>query len=452
MRMMPGVAVAALLAIVFGRDSLPPGGRKGEALPTRGVSIIAEDGGAVPMEFFTAFSSPATEPATRAAVSAPRLPASLHIAAQQSAGKAVLPPTAPGTPASPGTARPAPGTEKSSETAYASLSGGGSASSVRVPSLDDIPSGLPPPLLPDYSPLPPPFRGLRAFARGGLFRARQEPDFFGRDNAAYAMRGETCSLGLNYDWSPDTVLAASVEKLSATTESRHPHDARQTRTDGVLFHAGLETILFSASILKLNAFHGTLDHEGDGTIGNALSSSPWREDRHSSRMYGVSAAVSLPLLFWGYRVVMDSRVDFARITTGAYTHQTQGPWSVPVRVDGFSSQSLAFSSSTAMARDFLSRLGLVTLRAGAGFGYEMSGTAGGVRSLNALAAAPMPYMAAGFVGNPSRFRCAWSGMYHVSAGLDYQSPGGWSWSAEYRRDFSAAYSRDSLRLEAGRSF
>ncbi len=454
MRMMPGVAVAALLAVVLGSAVQPPEGREERGLPAQAAARGDGYGAAVSGEFFASFTAPASGGAPVALVPRPRSAKNTRAAAPHP----VPPPPSPPIPPPDGVGGKAGGflSGNGSGTAYASLSSVGACAGESA-GFADIPSGDPPPLLLDAGPVRPPSRGIRAYAGGGLFRARQSPDYFTRDNAAYSVTGDSYSLGLQYDWSVDTVVGVSVEKLSSTTRSLHPYDTRETRTDGILGHVAVDTVLFNSSLLKLRGFGGTLDQEGEGELGDAVSVNPWREEKHSSRTYGASATFSVPLLFWGYRVVMDTGVDYRHVKTDAYTHQSRGPWlppgswNAPVQVQAFSSSSLSFPSSFSMAKDFLSHWGLVTLRTGGGFAYETSRTAGGARALNAASASATP-SPAGFLGKPSRFQSSWSGMYHVAAGLDYQSPGGWNWSVDYRRDFAIAYSRDSLRLEVGRSF
>ncbi len=243
--------------------------------------------------------------------------------------------------------------------------------------------------------------------------------------------------------------------MDATVKSRHPNDARESRLNGFLANASLDTVLFNSSLLSLKGFYGRLDSEGDGSItdGNTGDVRPWREYAHTSDIYGVSGNFSMPLLLWGHRVVVDTGVDYRRVRTDPYTHEVDmGGYSETLSGGKLSSYSLALPTTVSVAKDFVSHWGLITARFGSGFIYEFSDSANGVRALNARAARPLE-TAGGFVYHPFPSSSSYRrGFYHVNLGLDFQSPGGWNMRLDYRRDFAGGYSRDNMQFALGRSF
>lgn len=301
----------------------------------------------------------------------------------------------------------------------------------------------------------PPARGLRVWAAGGTARSKQEvsPD----DSSAYSMTEKRYSAGIAYDWSVDTVLGAGVEMLDATVKSGAPHDARESRVDGVFATASVDTVLFDSWLLGLKGFYGKLDHgDGGGIVGawddGGATKTTFQEEAHGSSMYGLSAKLSVPMLLWGHRVVADAGIDYRRITTEAHGYRVASAGLFGERMEQRGSSSLAFPFGFSMEKDFVRPWGLVTPRFGAGFTYETSKTASGVRALHALSAAPVYFDSGGFHGAPLSFASLPGGMCHVALGVGVKTVGGWDASLDYRRDFAGGYTRDSFKLELGRSF
>lgn len=346
-----------------------------------------------------------------------------------------------------------PESPRSSETAYASFASPAPRDSGGIRA--DIPSGDLPPLMLEALAAPdsarPLSRGLRVRADGGLLRAEQELSLF--DNAAYRLSGRKYSVGLDYDWSVDTVVGAGVEMLDATVKSGQPYDSRKTTVSGLFANASLDTVLFNSYLVGVKGFYGTLDSGSSGAVGawddRGATSARWREAEHDSRMYGLSGKVSVPVLLRGQRVVFDAGVEYARIDTGGHEYELADAGAA--RTERLSSTSLAFPVNFSVERDFLTRRALVTPRFSAGYSYETSDSAGGVRAMNALSALPLPYHSAGFHSAPPPF-VSLQKTYHAGLGLDVKTTGGWDMALDYRRDFADAYSQDSLSLELGRSF
>lgn len=499
-RLMPGVVVAAILTVFFsGVESEPPhpeadlSARVFHSLqrkrPTQpllpdfaslgfGDPVDEEFSGGEPPQFFTRFPSPAdsalAERAPRAhaaSLTPPPTPASplqLAIAPEMLSAP---PPRAPERPRTT-PRRPAPSVDAAGFTLARTMKlprrddGGGSETayaSMHFPAdsgvdMADVPSGDLPPLLlvgdsgAAYSS--PPARGVHAWASGGIARARQDPS--AEDVAAYRMTAKKYSVGVNYDWTVDTVLGVSFDMLDYEVKSGHKYDSRKTDGDGLFANASMDTVMFDSYLLGLKGFYGSLESDGAGYIGawdtNGASSSRWREPKHRSHMYGASANVSVPMLFWGYRVVVDAGVDYKRLKTRAHAFHVEesGPGATPVR--RLSSNSLSIPVAFTMEKDFLNQWGMVTSRLGAGYARETSDSAGGVRSLHALSASPLYFDSNRFSGTEVAFDSARSDFYHVNLGLDVKTVGGWNVSVDYRRSFASEYRKDDLKLALGRSF
>ena len=497
-RLMPGVVVAALLLVFFGNADAPPERRKADlservlfsaanarqgtaAFPSPRPSGFEENGDAEAPQFFASF--PAVESGKRNAPAADAASAVVPLAivpemlattpaphaeeyAPDRASLAIAPKlpkartrrrsaqSGPLTNADGFTliknTRLASRSGKSSENAYASMA----LPAESYNEMESVPSGDLPPLLVQTGSLRPPARGVRTWASGEMARAQQ--DLSVDTTAAYRLTGQKYSLGLDYDWSVDTVLGASVDMLDYRVKSGHQYDSRKTDIDGYAANVSLDTVMFDSYLLGLKGFYGKLDNEGDGYIGawddNGKSTSPWREFKHRSHIYGLSGNVRVPMLFWGYRAVIDAGVDYKHIKTDPYSYWVEMAGDAPSRGKKFSSSSLAIPVAFSLEKDFFNSCGLITSRLGVGYTYETSDTAAGVRAMNALSAVPVYYESTRFHGEPYPFYSVQKGFYHVNLGFDVKTTGGWNVSVDYRRDFGSEYYKDNLKLELGRSF
>ena len=503
-RLMPGVVVATLLLVFFGNADVPPERRKEDlsdrvlfsaanarqgtmAVPSPKTFSFEERGESEAPQFFASFpaaeSAKRTNPATGLADASsaagavvplaiiPEMLASTPAAYAEEyvpdRAAAAIAPTLP----KPRTRRRAaqsgplanadgftlvkntrlaPRSGKSSENAYASMALPAESSS----EMESVPAGDLPPLLVQTRPSRPPARGVRTWASGEMTRAQQDVSV--DTTAAYRMTGRKYSLGLDYDWSVDTVLGASVDMLDYRVKSGHQYDSRKTDIDGYAANVSLDTVMFDSYLLGLKGFYGKLDNEGDGYIGawddNGASTSPWHEYKHQSHIYGLSGNVRVPMLFWGYRAVVDVGVDYKHIKTGPYSYWVEMAGSRASQGKKYSSTSLAIPFAFSLEKDFFNSCGLITSRLGAGYTYETSDTAAGVRAMNAISAVPIYYESTQFRGAPYPFYSVQKGLYHVNLGLDVKTAGGWNVSVDYRRDFGSEYYKDNLRLELGRSF
>ncbi len=471
-RLMPGVALAALLALSAGFLDAAPAPPAQPRQPTLSERLLrrrpqstmtpapteapAPSKTPVLREFFTAFA-PAPVPAPAEPAAPP---------ARRKRAARTTPPRAPARTAPACTADSAAPARRGAATAYASLAFpdafrdselGDPRRPVASPAVDTTPSGSPPPL--DILVRPahslPPARGLRAWVSTETSRAEQA--LSDEDTAAYTLAETKHSAGLDYDWSVDTTLGVSADILDATVKSLQPHDRRRSDVTGLVANARVDTVLFNTFLLGLGGFYGSLDTEGAGDLGawntGGATTSFFRENGHESAVYGLSGRLSVPMLAGGWRTVVGAGAEYSRIDADAfeYTLASAGTASM----EKTSSSSLRFPVDFSVERDFVKSWGLLTPRLTGGYVYETSDTANGVRALGALSASRVPFESYGgldFVRSPVPFFSLRRTMYSLGAGIDIRTLGGWRFSADYRRDIAAAYTRDAFRFELGRSF
>lgn len=441
MRLLPGVVVATLLVIFF-ECTEPPA-----ETPAHSVSASsAARPGFVPdfsREFFTAFAKSNPKPEAK----------EKHRPARNSAARGTVSEPARGTPS------PAEFTDSAAPygSAYASLTLP-DEQQYSADSADNIPSGAPPPLDMLFDPahsLPPapPARGLRAWTSAETSRAAQEPSLY--DTTAYSLKETKYSAGLDLDWSADTVLGVSVDKLDARVSGGHAHDFRSTDIDGIVANARVDTLLFDKYLLGLKGSYGRLDNSGAGGLGDLLdpdaAPSPFTETEHRSDMYGLSGVFGVPMLAGGFRMLVKGGAEYTRIDAAPFEYVLDAAGPMVMKEETDSHSSLRFPVDFSVERDFVKHWGVITPRVTGGYVYESSGNANGVRALGAFSASRIEN-AGGFVTSPAPFFSLEKSMYHIGAGLDLRTAGGWNLTAHYRRDIADAYNRDTFRLELGRSF
>lgn len=301
-----------------------------------------------------------------------------------------------------------------------------------------------------------PAKGIAVHAGGGRFRERQQ--LRDRGNNVYSREGALYSLSLEYDWSADSVVGASVDILDSTVKSLYDADPRENRIQGYAANANYRGTLFGMFPVEANAFYGWLDHEGSGETarpGTGMTY-PWKEDTHHSNTYGFSAKAGLPLLFLDSLKVMPSvGVRYAALTTKGYSVDIGTFNPMPMRIPEMKSTSIAVPLGVTAGMDFPQVWGIVTPRVGGGVEVEFDESASGVRALHSSAASHVD-IGMDMMGitrmSPIRFDAARELLYNVNLGLDVKTVGGWEISAEYMRNWMAAYTRDDFKLEIGRCF
>lgn len=304
---------------------------------------------------------------------------------------------------------------------------------------------------PAYPALPP--KGIAVRAGGGSFREEQQAHEWGQ--SVYAHKGSMYSLDIEYDWSIDSVVGASIGMVSSTLKSLQDADSRENRMQAYVAGAHYRGSLFSLFPVETRAFYGWVDHEGSGEVGKpgtAVLPNPWKEDAHHSTMYGASATVGLPLLFLNsLKVLPEAGVRYTTLKTKGYSVGISD-YMMPIRMPQTTSTSIAVPISVTAKMDFPRIWGLATPRAGYGVEMEFDETAGGVHAMNSPAASRMHFDSLMMPINQIAFDPAHRLLFHVNLGLDVKTAGGWEISAEYKRKWVSTYTRDDFRLEIGRCF
>ncbi len=294
-------------------------------------------------------------------------------------------------------------------------------------------------------------------AGGGRFREEQQTYEWGQ--SVYKHDGARYSLGLEYDWSVDSIVGVSIDMIDSKLKSLHDDDSRENRIQGYRASANYKGSLFGMLPFDAKAFFGWTDHDGSGLVAQpgTWAPYPWKEDSHRSTVYGVSGKVGLPLLFLdSLKVLPEAGVRYTTMTTKSYNVDIGDMGAMPILIPQQTSTSVSVPISVTAKMDFPRIWGIVTPRIGGGVEMEFDKTATGVHVMNSAAASRINITQDPFTGkymiSPIRFDPAHRLLLNFNLGIDMKTVGGWEVSAEYARKWVSTYTRDDFKLEIGRCF
>lgn len=303
----------------------------------------------------------------------------------------------------------------------------------------------------DYPELP--AKGITVWGESESFSERQRVREYGQ--SIYNQKGKRYTLGITQDWSIDSVIGASLDIHDATVKSRYDADFRKNEVTGYVANANYYGTYLGRYPVEAKAFYGWFEHEGSGSFsrpGTALVH-PWKEKKHRSTLYGVSAKAGLPLLFLdNLKVLPELGIDYRRLTTKAYRASYSVDDTMVADVPEMRSTSLNIPFTVTMKKDFPQAWGIVTPRLACGATLELDDSAGGLAVWNSASASRPDVDGATMEMGPIAFDPAHKVIMNVSVGVDVKTIGDWRLSADFERRWAGKYGRDSFNLELGRCF
>ncbi|MCC8167320.1 MAG: autotransporter outer membrane beta-barrel domain-containing protein [Planctomycetes bacterium] len=290
-----------------------------------------------------------------------------------------------------------------------------------------------------------PAKGIYLWADGAISRESQTT--YDNFHNPYRQRKNVYSAGIKKDWSPDSILGASVDILDSTVKSRAVGDFRENDTDGFVVNAHYDGTFLGKYPISLKGFYGRFNHEGGGQIYRGDTVDTWREDKHKSDLYGGSARIGLPLILGNdIRILPEIGAEYAELRSREYSF-SYGNESVDV--PEITSKSLAVPLTVTVRKEFLHPWGVFTPHLKGGLVKEFDDTAIGVRTFNSSSTVD------GFVGDwyrEMKFQTLNDKYYQIGAGFTARTVGGWEVVADYQRRFVRDWHDDTFTLELGRNF
>lgn len=291
-----------------------------------------------------------------------------------------------------------------------------------------------------------PEKGMYLSAEGGFFSARQKVKSAGTQYSHYDHDGGRVRLALKYDWSIDSTVGLSIDRLDHRIKSLREDDPRRNDLTGYVFNAHYEGAVMGKFPVDIGLFYGRVDNKGKGTAGG-LS---WREEKHRSDLYGLSGMFGVPLeTIEEIKILPEIGFTYTKLKSKAYTVNWE---TTRFNVAKMNSTSMTIPFRTEVKRDFLRCWGFFRPRLSVGYIAELDDDATGVRVLNASGGGMVTGIDYGNRELAVQYDKSEKSFFEFGVGLDIQTNGGWEISADYIRSLAKKYANDTFRLELARCF
>ncbi len=298
-----------------------------------------------------------------------------------------------------------------------------------------------------------PAKGVKFWGRAEGFREKQDPWESGQN--VYQQERMTYSVGATKDWTIDSTLGFSADWIESKVKSRQTDDYRQNQISGYRLNAHYYGTCMAQFPFAATAYYGRINNEGSGhtTSEDVLHpgsyiNDPWSEPRHRSQIYGFSGKIGAPLI-WGndFKVLPEIGIDYRRVESEAYSFSHPG--TTDTEMPGLTSKSLQVPLTVSVKKDYAQCWGIFSPKVMGGALREFEDSAIGERVFNAASASNFDAAA-----SPQEvvFQPSQKAFYHVGAGVELRTVGGWEIFADYRHHWSNKWQKDEFKLKLGRNF
>ncbi|MDR3078362.1 MAG: autotransporter outer membrane beta-barrel domain-containing protein [Planctomycetota bacterium] len=304
--------------------------------------------------------------------------------------------------------------------------------------------------------------GLRPWAGASFHRERVKPADIG-DYGHYRQSGQTWQLGLDYDFTMNTIVKASLEISRQRIDSLYPGDGRRSDLTVRTVSLGGDWLLGERFLFSGRVFHGWVNTESSGDVflrrpidmaGNYFEEfAAWREEGGHSTLYGFSAKLAWPLAYGqSFKLLPEIGLEFARVRSPIRSAELSVNGLRLVRRDlPRKSHSLVIPATVRARRDYLKSWGLLSPHLDLGLVFEFGKSKNAAKAFNAGSVLAMEMdefgLSASLRNRSSASVGAVSGL-----GLDAFWNNGWEARANFSLRWSNSQYRNEFRLEVGKCF
>lgn len=283
----------------------------------------------------------------------------------------------------------------------------------------------------------PPDRGIYVWGKYSMQNEEKKHSGNPSKYTAYEMDLNTVSVGFLKDWSPTTRLGLSVDLLDGEVKSRHANDTFKNDVSGWVLNADIVTAIDKFNI-DARILYGSPELKGSG-LTNGLYR---KEGKHKATLMGFSGNVGIPLKFGDdIKLAPELGINYRKLKSKAYDYTVAG---FPMTMPSQDSDSLLVPLTVDLKKDIPFCAGMFTPRATLGIIKEFKDSALGYRTFNASAASYL---------SPTRTADkAPSTYYQFGLGLDLVTTNGWNVALDFHHLKASNFSNNTFSLDVGKCF
>ena len=304
--------------------------------------------------------------------------------------------------------------------------------------------------------------GLRTWTAASFHHERAKPAGADR-HGHYRQRGSAWQLGLDYDFTLNSVLRASLEISRQRVESIYPGDDRKSDLNVRTVGLGGDWLLGERTLLSGKAFYGWAGSRSSGAVSlrryDAIGGTyyeeraDWRESGGDSVFYGFSAKATWPISCGqSVKILPEIGLEFVRVRSPARSVELFANGFLLRRMDmPRQSYYLNIPSTVRTRRDYLNGWGLLSPHLDLGLVLELGKSKNAAKTFNAGSAWALESKDFGLPSNLRNDSSARIGVL-FGLGLDAAWNNGWEVRANLNVKWNSGQYRNDLRLEAGKCF